>query len=1034
LSGSQLLKIFSKPRVVALDEYRGSRKGGACHSAEDFEREMDACVGRVASLVPPGAVEWAEENRPGLLRAALEAASRADEADRVKDWEAFAGALRDYERAWAEVALAYLLETHPELGPLFEKRCDNGVPRREGGTGGAVAEAAPAVPNGTACPNGPTERESDGTGFFGKETCHSTADPAAPSEKGVSTGGDIADTVWEDWEENGGDSYPPGPDTEYGEGLSEEADTPLHPALRAAVFGEKEDTDGRARQLALFPGGEPSHNTPSGDSAAALPFTPEPAPTAWREWLEKNVRIVWPATPDDLREAVAAAKNAGVCGIDTETTGLDPHTADLRLLQVAVPVYPEGGRRALVAEDWKSPEPGSGAVVYVLDMKKLKKSDFAAWAGAVRLLADLLGDASVSKAASNWLFDLKFVRAALSEAEGVPKWPGKRFRVEKLFDTVLASQLVTAGDFVPEAQFPKWCETNCVRVHKEGNKPTRYFDRHGHEIHFERDTQKEIRPVYPTHSLYEVAHRHLEVALDKSEQAGDWNREELTPEQVRYAAMDAAVLLPLREILIELIYRNRLAHVAKIEFDCLPASAEIEYVGMPFDSGRALEMLKEAEARVAELRSSLVALAREVGFEARPKKSGGKRSAPDLNPDSPVDVIDCLREMAAAEGVLASKEKEEGTEHRFALPGGETLKLESRDETLTRVANTLLDDSRLKRFIALLKEYRSSKKKADFLGMWLESKNGATGRLHPHLRQLNPQGVGRFSASNPSLQQAPRGSEIRRLFRPPQGRKLAICDYSAIEMRIMAELSLDCNLLDAFQKNIDIHRYTAGMMAGKPPDEVTKEERQAAKSFNFGLIYGMQGSTLKGYAETTYGVKMTLEEAESARQKFFEIYPDIAAWQEKQSRRAFEGGFEPFWRHDALRGFWAERRPCVRTLKGRLRVWPTVERERRDSEGTYLRKAGSFTELYNTPDQGSGADMLKLAMGRLYRELLGRGWDDVVLVVCVHDELVLEAPEELAGEAAEALRSVMVAAGEEVMHHVPVEAEAAVGGSWADKE
>jgi DNA polymerase-1 len=115
-------------------------------------------------------------------------------------------------------------------------------------------------------------------------------------------------------------------------------------------------------------------------------------------------------------------------------------------------------------------------------------------------------------------------------------------------------------------------------------------------------------------------------------------------------------------------------------------------------------------------------------------------------------------------------------------------------------------------------------------------------------------------------------------------------------------------------------------------------------------------------------------------------------------------------------------------------VWPTVERKRQDGNGKYLRKAGSFTELYNSPDQGTGADMIKLAMGYLYRELLARGWEDTRLIACVHDELVLEAPEALAAEAAAVLKESMERAGAEVLAPVPVEVEVGVGDSWANKQ
>jgi DNA polymerase I-like protein with 3'-5' exonuclease and polymerase domains len=199
------------------------------------------------------------------------------------------------------------------------------------------------------------------------------------------------------------------------------------------------------------------------------------------------------------------------------------------------------------------------------------------------------------------------------------------------------------------------------------------------------------------------------------------------------------------------------------------------------------------------------------------------------------------------------------------------------------------------------------------------------------------------------------------------------------------------------------------------------------------MIYGMHGNTLRIYAETGYGVKLSPEEAEAAREAFFRTYPAVAAWHARQEKKMFESGFEVFWRHDFHQGFYQEKRPCARTLSGRLRVWPVIERERRSGSGTYLRKAGANTEMFNTPDQGTGADMIKCAMARLYRELARRGWEEVRLVATVHDELVLEAPEELAERAADLLGSVMEYTAARFLPDVPVEVEAAVCETWAEK-
>jgi len=735
----------------------------------------------------------------------------------------------------------------------------------------------------------------------------------------------------------------------------------------------------------------------------------ESAPTVWRDWLE-SAEVVVVSNLEDWRLAVEEAREVGVCALDFETTGLDPLQNQIRLVQLAVPVYPPGGRR-LVAEDGRTPVPASSARVYIADLFVLPETERAA---VLADLADLVADPETVKVGHNLKFDLAFLRAAL----------GHRIACERLFDTMLASQLCAAGDFIPGGQWEGWVREQGYSFAKNDRGQelkTKLLDEHGHVLEFEHDNQKEIKPFYPAHSLQQVAHRHLEVWLPKDLQASDWGGELLSEEQIRYAVKDAAVLLPLYEILKTLLVKNKLAGAAKVEFDCLPAVVEIELSGMPFDAPRARGLLREAEAEAEALREELRRLAQAAGFKPKPKKS---KKVLGFNPDSGIDCTDLLWLLAEREGLLAGE--------KIAV-GGEEFDVETRDKTLSRLTGRLPEGSAVRRFAEGLRAYRAAKKRVDFLKKWLEFLHPADDRLHPELRQINPQGVGRFSAKNPNLQQAPRGSEVRELFRAPEGRKLIVADYSAIEMRIMAQLSGDRTLRQAFAEGADVHRFTACRVSSKPLEEVTKEERRAAKAFNFGLIYGMTAETFRHYAETNYGVKMTLEEADAAREAFFKTYPGIAAWHARQKRKIYEDNFEDFWRHEYSRGFYLEKRPCTRTLTKRLRVWPTVERERRGGTGKYRCKAGSVTEIFNTPDQGTGADILKLAMALLYRRLLERGWEDVKLVATVHDELVLEAPEGLAREAAVLLKETMEEAGRKLLPDVPVEVEVGVGDSWAEK-
>lgn len=280
---------------------------------------------------------------------------------------------------------------------------------------------------------------------------------------------------------------------------------------------------------------------------------------------------------------------------------------------------------------------------------------------------------------------------------------------------------------------------------------------------------------------------------------------------------------------------------------------------------------------------------------------------------------------------------------------------------------------------------------------YLQWRHPKTGRIHPEYRQLNRNGVGRFSAANPNIQQVPRDPRFRRMFAAPEGRALVIADYSAIEMRIMAWLSRDRVLVEVFRTGADPHRRTAALVLGKSEDEVTKGERQLAKSLNFGLIYGMSARGLQQYAESSYGVSMTYWEAQEFRRRFFEVYRGVAEWHHRQDAEA-------------------RRKREVRTASGRARRWATQQMP--------------STELFNTPDQGTGADILKRAMARLKPRLMALGTE---LVASVHDELVAECPEDKAEEVAAVMKEEMTAAGAEFIDPVPVEVEVAVGRTWADK-
>jgi DNA polymerase I len=253
-----------------------------------------------------------------------------------------------------------------------------------------------------------------------------------------------------------------------------------------------------------------------------------------------------------------------------------------------------------------------------------------------------------------------------------------------------------------------------------------------------------------------------------------------------------------------------------------------------------------------------------------------------------------------------------------------------------------------------------------------------------------------MSCSKPGLQKLP--VEVKKYVRAPKGRILIRGDYSQIELRIAAKISGDQIMLEAYQKGEDLHLRTAKSLAHAG---VGKEDRKLAKAVNFGLLYGQGARGLKEYARKEYEIDITLEEAALYKRRFFETYPGLAAWHERERLRMKRGETE------------------TRTLTGRCRVG-----------------VARFTEWVNAPVQGTGADGLKLALALLWER---RGeCPGAVPVACVHDEILVECDEDKAEKAKTWLEKAMIDGMDEVLNgpgiggpRVSVEVETQIGKTWA---
>ena len=299
----------------------------------------------------------------------------------------------------------------------------------------------------------------------------------------------------------------------------------------------------------------------------------------------------------------------------------------------------------------------------------------------------------------------------------------------------------------------------------------------------------------------------------------------------------------------------------------------------------------------------------------------------------------------------------------------------------------------------VIMDYRGvSKLKSTYTDKLPEMINARSGRLHTSYHQAVT-ATGRLSSSDPNLQNIPvrseEGRRIRQAFRAPEGRRIVAADYSQIELRIMAHLSGDASLVNAFEKGLDIHAATAAEVAGKAVEDVTAEERRNAKAVNFGLIYGMSAFGLARQ------LGIARKEAQEYIDIYFERYPGVKRYMEETRASAAEKGF-------------------VETLYGRRLYLPEIK-----SRNGAMRQAAERTAI-NAPMQGSAADIIKRAMVSV-DDWLRDSKLDALMIMQVHDELVFEVAE---GDTDELIREVsrlMEAAGE---LDVPLVVDPGVGDNW----
>ena len=429
-----------------------------------------------------------------------------------------------------------------------------------------------------------------------------------------------------------------------------------------------------------------------------------------------------------------------------------------------------------------------------------------------------------------------------------------------------------------------------------------------------------------------------------------------------YAAEDADITLRLHQALFEKL--NDIPSLASvltdIEIPLVPVLARIERQGAFVDAAL-------LGVQSIELGDKMVALEREA-FEI---------AGEEFNLGSPKQLGTILYEKL---GLPVLKKTAKGQPS-------------TAEEVLAKLAE---DDYRLPK---VLMEYRSmSKLKSTYTDRLPEQINPRTGRIHTSYHQAVAS-TGRLSSSDPNLQNIPvrtaEGRRIRQAFVAPAGYKLLAADYSQIELRIMAHLSRDEGLMNAFRHNLDVHTATAAEVFKVELADVTSDQRRSAKAINFGLIYGM------GAQKLGKDIGVDTKTAKAYIDTYFARYPGVRQYMDRTRAQAADQGY-------------------VETFFGRRLYLPEI-----NSNKPQERAAAERTAI-NAPMQGTAADIIKKAMVAVDNWLATSGLDAKVILQ-VHDELVLEVREDLIDQVSNEIRLHMSGAAK---LDVPLLVEVGVGNNW----
>lgn len=472
-------------------------------------------------------------------------------------------------------------------------------------------------------------------------------------------------------------------------------------------------------------------------------------------------------------------------------------------------------------------------------------------------------------------------------------------------------------------------------------------------------------------SLRAIAKKYLGLTLDKtiretfSDPKSMASLGRFGEDQLAYAARDAQIMHEIFHRQLKQLQEHQLMDVAKLEFQLTPVVSDMELHGVLIDQKKWREHIANMQAERDRINAEIQQDLKPLSHHIQVDLFGTEDDV--INLDSPSQLLEAFQKL----GVNVTST-------------GEAV-LKTVDHPL---AKKILD-------------YRGYEKLISAFGETLLAKiNPKTGRLHPDFLQLGAD-TGRFACSNPNLQQIPQDATFRNCFVAAPGYKMVTADYSQIELRIMAEFSQDPTFLKAFADDADLHTMTATNMFKVTADQVDKRMRTAAKTINFGLMYG------RGPGSVAVQIGTTVEEAKELLDIYFKSYTGVKKWLDKAGQDSLKLGY-------------------TKSMSGRKRWFEIPDKKHPD----YLKLAGSIERQgKNMPIQGTSADITKYALIYISQRFKKEGWD-AGLTHTVHDEIVAEVPEEVAEEAAKAVDEEMVRAANTLLGTVAVKVDVHLADYW----